>query len=72
MLFTSVKTLATGMRGARPVSGVGFGVSSKRTFMEVRETEAVSPTPETGVLPKLATKHWSLAFINSMFDDGSG
>jgi len=39
---------------------------------EVRESETVSPTPETGVLPKLATKHWSLAFINSMFDDGSG
>jgi hypothetical protein len=49
--------------GSTPVSGVGFGVSPKRTsillltrlpFAEVCESETLSPTPETGVLPGVA------------------
>jgi REP element-mobilizing transposase RayT len=36
--------------GSTPVSGVGFGVSPKHSS-KVRESETLSPTPETGVLP---------------------
>jgi len=37
--------------GSTPVSGVGFGVSPKQPG-KVRESETLSPTPETGVLPR--------------------
>ena len=36
--------------GSTPVSDVGFGVSPKPS-PKVRESETLSPTPETGVLP---------------------
>ena len=44
--------IAAAALGSTTVSGVGFGVSQKQSSSKVRESETLSPTPGTVVLPE--------------------